>query len=111
MFMPSSRQLPPDRIDPMAGRRPWIRLDGATIAERPDRAGAFQVRITGHNLKMAISPPRILIGGVELTSLSFDPEGKAITGTLSKKPESDQVTVDYGFATGETTVSWSDNGK
>jgi hypothetical protein len=31
--------------------------------------------------------------------------GKTITETLSRKPESDEVIVDYGFARGETKAA------
>lgn len=93
--------------DRMEGRRPWIRVDGAQLGEAATPAGAYRVRISGHNLKMAISPPRILVGGVELTDLEFDPDGKHIAGTMSQEPDSDEVHVDYGFATGHTTLSRS----
>jgi hypothetical protein len=96
------KQQPPS--DPLEGRRPWIRLDAARIEEDTEHPGYYRVTISGHNLKMAISPPRILVGGVELTDVRFDPGGKQITGTLAKKPESDEVTVDYGFASDRTTV-------
>ena len=91
--------------DPMEGRRPWIRVDEARIAEDPRLAGGYRVSISGRNLMMAVSPPRIRVGGVELDDLEFDPSGKQITGTLSRKPESDDVTVDYGFARGDTTLN------
>jgi hypothetical protein len=87
--------------DPMGGRRPWIRLDGAHIEEDTEHPGYYRVTISGHNLKMAITPPRITVGEADLTDAKFDTGGKQITGTLEKKPESDEVTVDYGFARGE----------
>lgn len=90
------------RNDPMAGRRPWIRVDSADLREDPKREGAYEVRIRGHNLRMAISPPRIEIGGVSLRHLSFDRDGTEIRGTLEQKPENDRVIVDFGYAFGET---------
>jgi len=92
----------------MEGRGPWIRVDNAQIVEIPKLPGGYRVSISGHNLKMAISPPRILVGGVELENLEFNPNGKQITGTLSEKPESGEVTVDYGFASGDTILSRRD---
>lgn len=105
MTTSNERNKPRPPGDPLEGRRPWIRLDEAQIEEDPERSGQYRVTISGHNLKMAISPPRISVGGVELENLSFDPGGKHITGTLPKKPESDEVTVDYGFAKGQTKVA------
>ena len=93
---------------PLLGRLPRIRVDDAHVAQDPDREGGFRVSISGHNLKMAISPPMIRVGGVELTDLKIDPGGKQITGTLTRKPESDQVTVDFGFASDETTLNRRD---
>jgi hypothetical protein len=98
-----------ERSDPMAGRRPWIRVDSADLREDPKQAGAYEVRIRGHNLRMAISPPRIEIGGVALRYLSFDPDGTEIRGTLERKPESDQVIVDFGYARGETRFTALDD--
>jgi hypothetical protein len=91
--------------DPMEGRKPWIRVDKAQIVEDPSTSGGYRVQIYGHNLKMAISPPRITVAGVPLENLSFESGGKTITGTLSRKPESDEVIVDYGFARGETKAA------
>ena len=96
-----NKQPPPD---PREGRRPWIRVDGARIDKDPDRSGRYRVTISGNNLKMAIAPPRIVVGGVQLRDVAFDPAGKQITGTLARKPKSDEVVVDYGFARGETTI-------
>jgi hypothetical protein len=100
------KQQPP--VDPMEGRRPWIRVDDARIEEDTERSGRYRVTISGHNLKMAISPPRIQVGGVDLRDVTFDPGGKQVTGTLPEKPESDEVTVDYGFAIGETSAHRQD---
>ena len=91
--------------DPMEGRKPWIRVDEAQIVEDPRSPGAYRVQISGHNLKMAISPPRITVAGIPLENQSFEPGGKTITGTLSRKPGSDEVIVDYGFARGETKAA------
>jgi hypothetical protein len=75
------------RDDPMAGRRPWIRVEGADLTADPKHEGGYEVRIRGHNLRMAISPPRIEIGGVALRHLSFADDGTAIRGTLEpEKP-------------------------
>ena len=93
------------RDDPMAGRRPWIRVDSADLREDPKRAGAYEVRIRGHNLRMAISPPRIEIGGVPLRRLSFDEDGTEIRGALEQKPENEHVIVDFGFARDVTRFS------
>lgn len=97
--------------DPLEGRRPWIRLDDAQIVEDRERSGEFQVTISGHNLKMAISPPRVSVGGIELEHLSFEPGGKQITGVLRNKPGSDEVIVDYGFASGAATATWQEDPK
>jgi hypothetical protein len=103
----SDQQSPqaPQRDDPMAGRRPWIRVDSADLKEDPRHEGAYEVRIRGHNLRMAISPPRIEIGGVPLRHLSFDDDGTEIRGILEQKPENEQVIVDFGFARDETRLS------
>ena len=98
-----------EREDPMAGRRPWIRVDGADLRPDPDREGHYDVRIRGHNLRMAISPPRIEIGGVALRDLSFAEDGTAIRGTLARKPENDQVIVDYGFARDEAKTTFQED--
>jgi len=91
---------------PMAGRRPWIRLDGAEVAKATEGDYPIAVTIHGHNLKMAISPPRIEIGGVPLENISFEDGGKTIRGILSRMPEDDRVLVDYGFANDETKANW-----
>ena len=91
--------------DPMAGRRPWIRLDSAERSGEADDQDGIGVRIIGHNLRMVISPPLIEVGGIPLTNVTFDEDGKVIRGTLSKEPEHDRVVVDYGFARDETTIS------
>jgi hypothetical protein len=94
--------------DPMAGRKPGIRIDDVTIREMPEYRGCYQVRISGHNLRMAISPPRIEVGGVPLEDLTFDKDGRAVSGTLACKPESERVVVDYGFAREQSEVHWDD---
>jgi hypothetical protein len=94
-----------EQPDPMRGRRPWIRVDGAQAVEDREHSGQFEVRISGHNLKMAISPPRVEVGGVPLEHIVFEESGKVITGRLSRRPPGDRVIVDYGFASGETKLS------
>jgi hypothetical protein len=96
------------RDDPMAGRRAWIRVDGAEIAEDREEYGTYRVRITGHNLRLIISPPRIEVGGVRLEQVTFDKDGKTISGTLPSKPEGDRVVVDYGFARDEGELEWEE---
>lgn len=99
--MTTQAQADPERErgdDPMVGRRAWIRVDHAKIMDDEQYEGRYQVQITGHNLKMAISPPRIEVGGVPLENISFEGEGKIITGTLVRQPEDNRVVVDYGFA-------------
>ena len=108
--MAADQQPPPTAPtdDPLEGRRPWIRVDDARITEaKGGPQGRWDVTISGHNLKMAVSPPRITVGGVPLMRPVFEPSGKLITGTLTEEPATDEVVVDYGFATGATKVTRS----
>ncbi|WP_427017621.1 hypothetical protein ACQCSX_03105 [Pseudarthrobacter sp. P1] len=89
------------------GRRAWIRVDRATVSASSTR-GVYDVAITGVNLHMAVVPPRILVGGVPLQQLSFEPGGGRITGVLKHRPEGGSVSVDYGFASGEATLHRAD---
>ena len=101
--------------DPAAGRdrqemqerRVWIRIDKAT-ASPASTGGVYDVAITGVNLHMAVVPPRILVGGVPLQQLSFEPGGGRITGVLRGTPEDGSVSVDYGFASGRATLHGAD---
>jgi hypothetical protein len=89
------------------GRRAWIRIDKATASPASTR-GVYDVAITGVNLHMAVVPPRILIGGVPLQQLSFEPGGGRITGILRGTPEDGSVSVDYGFASAGATLHRAD---
>jgi hypothetical protein len=91
------------------GRRAWIRIDKATASPASTR-GVYDLVITGVNLHMAVVPPRILVGGVPLQQLSFEPGGERITGVLMGTPEDGSVSVDYGFASAAATLHRVDQG-
>ncbi|WP_026555109.1 hypothetical protein [Arthrobacter sp. 35W] len=91
------------------GRRAWIRVDKAAASPATTR-GVYDVAITGVNLHMAVVPPRIMVGGVPLQQLSFEPGGRRITGVLRGAPEGGSVSVDYGFASAGTTLHWMEHG-
>jgi hypothetical protein len=85
------------------GRRPWLRLDRWTVEPMAEQAGPdrYRVRIEGVNLRGAVSPPRITVGGQLLRALRFEPDGRAVTGEIDQPPEHRRVIVDYGFARAE----------
>lgn len=92
------------------GRRAWIRIDKAT-ASPASTHGVYDVAITGVNLHMAVVPPRVLVGGVPLQQLSFEPGGGRITGVLRGTPADGTVSVDYGFASAAATLHGLDQSR
>lgn len=84
------------------GRAGWIRLDRCTVDERPDdAAGGYPVTIEGVNLRRAISPPRVTIGGQPVRAMRFAPDGRSITGVVDEPPADERLVVDYGFTRAE----------
>jgi hypothetical protein len=90
----------PDTTDEHAERGPWIRLDDVHLSEQEDGTG-YEVVIEGVNLRSAVVPPRVTVGGLPLEEQSVSPDGRSIRGQLRKKPDSLHVVVDYGFARDE----------
>jgi hypothetical protein len=88
------------------GRRPWIRVDGASITRRDDKDQPYQVRIIGHNLFGSIVQPIITVGALPLENVRFVGDGKAIEGTLSREPGGGRVVVDYDVTRSETELTW-----
>lgn len=87
------------------GRSGWLRLDRCTVDEKPDKTrNGYPVTIEGVNLRAAISPPTVTIGGQRVHELHFAPDGRSITGLIKEPPEDRQVIVDYGFARGELSA-------
>lgn len=85
------------------GRAGWIRVDGVEIQEGRTRRGerAYSVRIRGVNLRGAISPPRVEVGGQVLEEMSFAPDGRTLSGIVRDKPVAEHVVVDYGSVRAE----------
>lgn len=81
-------------------RKPKIRLIGLEVEFLGPGQG-YAVVIEGFNLYGAISPPKVTVGGIPLEHPEFYPNGRFIRGKLSRKPQSDRVVVDYGFARAE----------
>lgn len=112
--MAASTTPPPEHAsdrEGMPARGPWIRVDNARIQEDSDRRGEYNVVITGLNLKMAISPPQLIVGDIELENVTFHKHGEEIHGILRKPPKNDVVIVDYGFARGRSALRWSAAGE
>lgn len=81
------------------GRRPNLRLDHCRVSEPDDsNASGYVVTIEGVNLRRAISPPTITIGGQLVRDLHFAPDGRSVTGMIDSRPASERLVVDYGFA-------------
>ena len=95
-------EVPPRPV----GRRPWIRLDGASITRRDDKDRPYRVRIVGHNLFGSIVQPIITVGALPLENVRFVSDGKVIEGTLSREPEGSGVVVDYDVTRSETELTW-----
>ena len=87
------------------GRRPWVRLDDYVVKKTSDSSERYEVKITGVNLRSAISPPTITVGGQQLRDVRFAPDGRSVTGMVQKIPEVEEVVVDYGFMRAELNRS------
>src|SRR3954454_19427957 len=88
------------------GRRPWIRVDRASITRRDDKDQPYHARIMGHNLFGSIAHQITTVGALPLENVRFIADGKAIEGTLSREPESSGVVVDYDVTRSETELTW-----
>ena len=83
----------------MAGRAPRVRIDRCQVIE--GEKGYYDVVIEGFGLRPAITPPRIVVGGVPLEGVRFEEGGRRATGVLREQPRDYQVTVDLGYARAE----------
>lgn len=95
-----------ERQKRIAARRPQVRIDRCTI-QALDRGEGYAAIIEGFNLRQAISPPRVTVGGVPADSLSYARDGKQLRVLLKQKPDGDRVEVDYGFARAEGRAGWA----
>lgn len=98
--MPSKEPDEPTPTDDRPHRGPWIRLDDLELTEREDGRG-YDVVIEGINLRSAVVPPQVTVGGTALEDVSVAPDGRTITGRLTDEPADRHVVVDYGFARDE----------
>lgn len=95
-----------DRQQRIAARGPQVRIDRCTI-QALDREEGYTAIIEGFNLRQAISPPRVTVGGVSAHALTFDRDGKHLRVLLKQLPDGDRVEVDYGFARAEGRAEWT----
>jgi len=80
----------------------WLRLDQCSVDSKSGEKGrGYPVTIEGVNLRGAISPPAVTVGGRRVHNLEFAPDGRTIRGVVDEPPESEHVVVDYGFARAE----------
>jgi hypothetical protein len=93
-----------ERQKRIVARRPQVRIDRCTI-QVLDRG--YAAIIEGFNLRQAISPPQVTVGMVPADSLVYARDGKQLRAILKKKPASDRVVVDYGFARAEGRAEWA----
>ena len=91
----------PEKRKHKTGKRPWVRLDSCTVDEPRKDCSGYRVKIEGVNLRRAISPATVTVGGQLLREMEFASDGRSITGVLAKAPEDERVVVDYGFARAE----------
>ncbi len=95
-----------ERQKRIAARSVQVRIDHCTIQELESGKG-FEAIIRGFNLRQAISPPQVTVGGVPADSLRFSRDGKQLRVMLKRKPRSSRVAVDYGFARAEGRAEWA----
>lgn len=91
-------ESPEDQRHHKSGRRPWLRVDGVVVDKRSTKTGGYRVKIEGVNIRGAISPPTITVGGQHVTEMQFAPDGRSMTGVIHDLPANEYVVVDYGFA-------------
>ena len=84
----------------IAARKPQVRIDRCTVRKLEGDRG-YEATIEGFNLRQAISPPQVIVGGVPAEALTFEPDGKQLRVRLKREPGDDRVVVDYGFARAE----------
>ena len=87
----------------LASRKPKVRVDSVVV--RTGSSGKYEVTIEGFGLRPAISPPRILVGGVLLEEATFERDGRTVKGVLRYRPKNQQVLVDLGYASAEGKVA------
>jgi hypothetical protein len=88
----------------MAARRPELAVDRGTLTVGPSPL-RYRVAVEGRGLHLALSPPRVTVGGIPVTDLEGTRDGTSLRGRVAHSPPNATFVIDYGFANAETTLT------
>ena len=79
---------------------PRVTVDGGRVRKRWLRRG-WAVTVRGANLRLAIVPPDVTVGGQRVRDLRARRDGRLLRGVIDARPHGDHIVVDYGFMRGD----------
>jgi hypothetical protein len=65
----------------------------------------YRVEVEGRGLHPALAPPRVSVGGIDVTDLEFGRDGTTLRGKVTHSPPNTSLVIDYGFTKAEAILS------